>query len=168
MKLSLAAWLAVATVIIGSSCINPFAPRLDNSPAEVACDPSAIEGVFQCFQRAYSSRDTTLYGDLLDASFSFVFRDYEKGIDVTWGRDEELQITYGLFQNTQRLDLIWNNIVSISTDSTRVNVVRGFNLTVIFNPNDIQRADGYANLILERARSTDPWKIIRWRDESNF
>jgi hypothetical protein len=109
-----------------------------------------------------------LYGDLLAGNFSFVFRDYEQGIDITWGRDEELRTTYGLFQTAQRLDLIWNNIVSTSTDSTRLNILRGFNLTVTFNPSDIERVDGYANLTLERARSTDPWMIIGWRDESNF
>ena len=168
MKPSFLLWIALVPLLVSISCLNPFAPRLDNSPAEAACDPATVEGVFQCFQKSYSSRDTTLYGGLLEASFSFVYRDYDLGIDVTWGRDEELRTTYGLFQNAQRLDLIWNNIVSISTDSTRVNVVRGFNLTIIFNPNDIERVDGYANLTLERARITDPWKIIRWRDESNF
>ena len=163
-------WVIVpALLLLMSSCLNPFAPRLDNSLAQSACDPKDWEkGVFQCFQTAYSTRDTTSYGQLLDATFTFVYRDYEKGIDVTWGRDEELRTTYGLFQNAQRLDLIWNNIVSSSADSTRVNVVRGFNLTITFNPSDIERVDGYANLTLERARNTDPWKIIRWRDESNF
>jgi hypothetical protein len=169
MKPPFLLWIAFIPSLLSISCLNPFAPHLDNSPAETACDPTSVEGVFQCFQKSYSSRDTTLYGGLLEASFSFVYRDYDLGIDVTWGRDEELRTTYGLFQNAQRLDLIWNNIVSISTDySTRVNVVRGFNLTIIFNPNDIERVDGYANLTLERARITDPWKIIRWRDESNF
>ena len=161
-------WSVVLALLMSISCLNPFAPRLDNSPAQAACDPTSVEGVFQCFQKAYTSRDTTLYGGLLEANFSFVYRDYDLGIDITWGRDEELRTTYGLFQNAQRLDLIWNNIVSISTDSTRVNVVRGFNLTIIFNPNDIERVDGYANLTLERPRITDAWKIIRWRDESNF
>jgi len=99
----------------------------------------------------------------------FVYRDYDNGgIDVTWGRDTELRATFNLFQNAQRLDLIWNNIVSSSTDSTRVNIVRGFNLTVTFNPSDIQRVDGYANLTLDRPTVASPWKIIRWRDESNF
>jgi hypothetical protein len=97
-----------------------------------------------------------------------VYRDYDIGIDVTWGRDTEMRSTYGLFQNAQKLDLIWNNVVSSSLDSTRVNIVRGFNLTVTFNPSSIERVDGYANLTMERTRSTDPWKIIRWRDESNF
>lgn len=150
------------------SCLNPFAPRLDNSPATAACDPTIWSGVFQCFQKAYSSRDTTLYGSLLAGDFTFVYRDYEQGIDVTWGRDEELRTTYGLFHTAQRLDLIWNNIISTSADSTRLNIVRGFNLTIVFNPSDIERVDGYANLTLERSRNTDPWRIVRWRDESNY
>ncbi len=151
-----------------SGCFNPFAPGRDESPAESSCDPLTIPGIFQCFQTAYTFRDTTVYGQLLADNFIFVYRDYDVGIDVTWGRDEEMRVTYGLFRNAQRLDLIWNNIVSTSTDSTQVNVVRGFNLTITFNPLDIVRVDGYANMTFERARITDPWRIVRWRDESNF
>ncbi len=150
------------------SCVNPFAPRLDTSPAQSLCDPTSIEGAFRCLQVSYTFRDTTVYAPLLHESFTFIYRDYVEGIDVTWGRDEELRTTFGLFQNAQRLDLIWNNILSTSTDSTSVNVVRGFNLTVTFNPSDIQRVDGYANLTFTRTGTTAPWKIIRWRDESNY
>ncbi|MBI4534871.1 MAG: hypothetical protein HY708_01245 [Ignavibacteriae bacterium] len=156
------------TAILTAGCLNPFAPGIDRSPAQSSCDPSTVEGVFQCFQAAYTFRDTTVYGQLLDPNFIFVYRDYEIGIDVTWGRDEEMRATYGLFQNAQKLDLIWNNIVSTSTDSTRVNVVRGFNLTITFNPSSIERVDGYANLTFTRLTTADPWKILRWRDESNF
>ena len=79
-----------------------------------------------------------------------------------------MRTTYGLFQNVQRLDLIWNNIVSTSAESTRVNVVRGFSLTLVFNPSDIDQVAGMANLTFERARVSDPWKIVLWRDESNY
>lgn len=168
MKPSLHLLIAATTVVIISGCLNPFAPRLDTSPTEASLDPTTVEGVFRLFQKSYSTRDTTLYGELLAANFTFIYRDYEQGIDVSWGRDEELRTTYGLFQTAQRLDLIWNNIVSTSTDSTRLHVIRGFNLTVTFNPIDIERVDGVANLTLDRARGTDPWKIIAWRDESNF
>ncbi len=162
--------VAVLLMLLGfSHGCNPFAPGLDTSPATASCDPTTIEGVFRCMQVAYTFRDTTVYAPLLDPSFVFVFRDYENGgIDVTWGRDTELRTTFGLFQNAQRLDLIWNNIISSSSDSTRVNVIRGFNLTITFNPSDIVRVDGYANLTFDRATATSPYKIIRWRDESNF
>lgn len=156
-------------LFLNLTCKNPFAPGLDTSPATASCDPISIEGVFQCLQVAYTFRDTTVYSPLLDESFVFVYRDYDNGgIDATWGRDTELRTTFGLFQNVQRLDLIWNNIISTSTDSTRVNVVRGFNLTVIVNPAEIETIGGYANLTFDRPTTASPWKIIKWRDESNF
>jgi hypothetical protein len=158
--------LVAATVLFESGCLNPFAPGLDTSPAQSTCDPNSVDGIFRCFQTAYTFRDTTTYGQLLSRDFVFVYRDYDLGIDVTWGRDEEMRTTYGLFQNVQNLDLIWNNIISIAPDST--NVVRGFNLTITFNANDVIRVDGYANLTLVRGLATEPWKIARWRDESNF
>ncbi len=161
-------FLSTLGILLLWGCLNPFAPGLDESPGESTCDPNTIEGLFQCFQSAYTFRDTVLYGELIHPDFVFVYRNYDLGFDVTWGRDDEMRTTYGLFQNAQKLDLIWNNIVSTSAESTRVNVVRGFNLTVIFNPSNIERVDGYANFVFERTRSSDPWKIVRWRDESNF
>jgi hypothetical protein len=155
-------------LLLFASCINPFAPGRDETPGESTCDPHTIDGVFQCFRAAYSFRDTTLYGQLLDPNFVFVYRNYDLGIDVTWGRDDEMRTTYGLFQNAQKIDLIWNNIISSTTDSGMVTVVRGFNLTIVFNPSDVEWIDGYANLIFERAHVSDPWRIVRWRDESNF
>ena len=97
-----------------------------------------------------------------------MYRDYTQGIDITWGRDEEMRSTYGLFQNAQKLDLIWTNYVSSTSDSTTVDVLRGFTLTIVFNPSDIEQVDGYASLTLQRDRVSDPWKIFRWRDQSNF
>ena len=158
----------ILVIVAIPGCINPFAPGRDNSPGESTCDPHTIEGTFQCFRAAYTFRDTTVYGQLLDPQFIFVYRNYDLGVDVTWGRDDEIRTTFGLFQNTQKVDLIWNNIISSSADSTRVNIVRGFNLTIVFNPSNIERVDGYANLTFERNRISDPWRIIRWRDESNF
>lgn len=155
-------------VLCAAGCFNPFSPGLDNSPAVAACDPFTVDGVFRCFQAAYTFRDTTVYGQLLDADFVFVYRDYSLGVDITWGRDDEMRSTYGLFRNAQKLDLIWNNTTSSTSDSTTVNVIRGFNLTLTFNPGDIERVDGYANITMRRMRQSDPWKIIRWRDESNF
>jgi hypothetical protein len=163
-----AAAVLLIPVLFLAGCVNPFAPGRDESAAESACDPTTIPGIFQCFQAAYTFQDTTAYGPLLAENFVFVYRDYERGIDVTWGRDDEMRASYGLFRNAQRLDLIWNAVVSTSQDSNQVNVVRSFNLTITFNPTDVERVDGYANLTFERVRASDPWKIVRWRDESNF
>ncbi len=87
---------------------------------------------------------------------------------MSWGRDEEMRTTNGLFQNAQRLDLIWNNIVLITQDSATANVVRSFNLTITFNPTDVVRVDGRVNLSLRRDAVSEKWQITRWIDESNF
>lgn len=101
---------------------------------------------------------------MIDKNFNFIYRDYNLGVDVSWGRDEEMKVTYGLFQNTQRLDLVWNNIVSITGDSAKL--IRSFNLTITFNPTDIVYADGRVNL--ELSKDSGKWKILKWVDESNY
>jgi hypothetical protein len=153
------------------SC-NPFAPGLDESSDEsskLLSDQKTPDGIFQNLKYAYTLRDTSIYGQLLDGNFTFVYHDYDRSVDVTWGRDEEMRTTWGLFQNAQRLDILWNDVVSSSADSTNTKVMikRGFNLTVTFNPSDIVYVNGYANLTLERTRVQDPWMIVRWNDESN-
>ena len=165
----------IIAILVGATvaACNPFAPGLDTSDDDgfaLLGDQTTIEGVFQNIRYAYTFRDTTIYGQLLADEYTFIFRDYDRGVDVSWGRDEDMRTTYGLFQNVQRLDLVWNNIVSQSLDSlnTLSSVTRNFNLTVTFNPGDIIRVDGYANLSVARSKASDPWRIIRWRDESNF
>lgn len=156
-----------------SGCYNPFAPSEDRSTTEqssILADQHQPEGVFQNFKQAYAFQDSTIYGQVLAPNFIFVYRDYEKGTDVFWGRDEEIRTTYGLFQNIQRLDLVWNSVIasSVEPDSLKATITRNFNLTVTFSANDIVRVDGYAIWTLERAQTSDIWKITRWRDESNF
>jgi hypothetical protein len=152
------------------SCVNPFAPGLDRNTEEIELlqDQRTIEGVFQNFRYAYVFKDTVVYSRLLDENFVFVYRDYDKGQDISWGKVDEMRATYGLFRNTQNLDLIWNNIIVDSGDSLYRNVVRSFNLTITFNPADIVRIDGRANFILQRRTPEEPWLIAFWRDESNY
>jgi hypothetical protein len=152
-------------------CTNPFAPKLDDNFEDFTppvSDQKDIAGVFQNFQYSYTFKDTTFYSGLITSDFTFTYRDYDQGFDVTWGRDEEMRTTYGLFQNTQRLELIWNNIVLITEDSLSANIIRGFNLTITFNPTDVIRVDGRVNLTLKKDNVTKVWRINRWIDESNF
>jgi len=147
--------------------VNPFAPKLDteSDASGLISDRKQIDGVFTNLQYAYSFKDTTIYGEMLKDDFTFTYRDYELGVNVSWGRDEEMKVTYGLFQNSQKLDLIWNDIVAISSDST--NVVRSFNLTITFNPTDIILVDGKVNLTLAKDAEAK-WYLVQWIDESNF
>jgi hypothetical protein len=99
------------------TCLNPFAPGWDNEAGQQICpNLTEVEGVFCNFKNAYSFKDTTIYGSLLSQNFTFIFRDYDRGIDVSWGRDDEMRTTYGLFQSAQSLSIIWNNIIAESGD----------------------------------------------------
>jgi len=79
-----------------------------------------------------------------------------------------MRATNGLFQNSQRIELIWNNIVLSTIDSLNANIIRSFNLTITYNPTNIDRADGRVNLTLRKNTDTKKWQIVRWIDESNF
>lgn len=150
---------------------NPFAPEIDtgsDTGEQLISDQMTVDGVFQNFRYAYTFKDTTIYGGLLAQEFIFSYRDYDKLVDLSWGRDEDMRITSRLFENAQNLNLVWNNIVGFSGDSLRANVSRTFNLTVTFNPSDIVRVDGRVSLDLRRSSTMQPWKMTLWKDESNF
>lgn len=152
-------------------CKNPFAPALDSSGFEggsALSDLKTIDGIFQNFQYAYTFKDTTIYGKLIASDFIFTYRDYDQGVDVSWGRDEEMKTTFGLFESSQRLDLIWNNEVLDSRDSVNAIIVRAFNLTITFNATDVIRINGRVNLSLRKNLDTETWAIVKWIDESNF
>lgn len=157
-------------VVFLLSCTNPFAPQLADIKQEkpLFSDQSTIQGVFDNFRLAYQFKDTLMYGKLLDDSFIFIYRNYDKGIDNNWGRDEDLITTNGLFRAAQNLDLIWNDVVISAGDSLIQDISRGFTLTIVFNPSDIVTVQGRVVLTMKRDSTTLPWKISVWKDESNY
>jgi hypothetical protein len=159
---------AFLTAIISmQSCDNLFSPSLDETPSvSIITDQMTVDGVFQNFKYAYTFKDTSVYSGLLTDNFLFIYRDYETGFDVTWDKPVEMKTTNGLFQNAQKLEIIWNNIVVQAGDSININVKRSFNLTVTFNPGNIVRLYGFADMNLFRAVPGDQWRIRKWRDES--
>lgn len=161
--------IAVAA-LIAVSCDNPFAPGLaDNAGFDaVIGDQRNIEGVFKNFRYAYTFKDTSVYGNLLDEEFIFVYRNYDRGVDVSWGREEDMRSTAGLFAAAQNLDLIWNEIAVQIGDSVLLDISRSFSLTITFSPEDVVRLDGRANFRLKRDDPEEVWKIVRWRDETNY
>ncbi|GBD06786.1 hypothetical protein HRbin21_00591 [bacterium HR21] len=153
-----------------AGCVNPFAPRLveGEPPAGVIGDQRTLEGLFQNFRIAYVLRDTVLYGQLLDSAFTFTYRNYERGVDVSWGRQEDMRATAGLFRAAQQIELLWHEIVASYGDSLRHDVSRSFALTITFSPVDVVRIYGRATFRVQRARPEDPWRIVAWRDESFY
>ncbi len=168
-KIYLIKSLFITTLLITLSCTNPFAPKIVDSITDgILSDQMTIEGVFDNFRYAYMFKDTVVYGRLLSDDFVFVFRNYDKGVDVSWGRNEDMISTHRLFNATQNIELIWNNVLTPSGDSLLVEVSRGFTLTIIFNPADIVRIQGRAVFRLRRNDVNSPWLIVMWRDESNY
>jgi hypothetical protein len=162
--------LTIISILLISSCDNPFAPKLNRTDGSngTLSNQETIEGLFDNFRYAYIFKDTLVYGDVLDADFVFIYRNYEKGTDESWGREQEMLTSYRLFQATQNLDLVWNEILVNVGDSLLRDVSRSFNLNIVFNPSDIVRINGIANFRLKRNQSDRKWRIVSWRDESNF
>lgn len=161
-------YIILILVIMITACTNPFAPGLKSGDGgqDVISDQTTVEGVFQNFRYAYITKDTMIYGRLLAPEFTFVYRNHEKALDVSWGREEDMLTTYRMFQSVQNIDLIWNEVLISVGDSTVRDISRSFVLTITFNPSDVYTIFGRANMRLQR--NDGIWQILRWRDESNY
>ncbi len=162
----------IVSILVVYACTNPFAPRIADVTADVPVisDQTTVDGVFENFRYAYIFKDTVVYGNLLANDFTFIFTNYnnETFADESWGRDEDMITTAGLFHAAQSLDLIWNEVIVAAGDSLLKVLSRGYTLTIVFNPNDIITVQGRAKFTLKRDSTYLPWKIFEWRDESNY
>jgi hypothetical protein len=150
------------------SC-NPFSPALDETSTPVQFgDPHTISGFFQAFKYAYEFKDTTTYGTLLAPDFTFSYRNYDRGVDVTWGRDDEMRTTATLFNNAEAISLQWGNVLDSGGTQTSFDVTISFSLDITFNASDIEHVDGRAVFHLERASPSDIWRAKHWQDESSL
>jgi hypothetical protein len=163
---SLILYIAI-TISLLSSCTNPFAPSLAEGSHEIITDQKTIDGLFENFRYAYIFKDTLVYGNLLAENFTFTYHNYEKNVDVSWGRSEDMMTTYGLFSAAQTVDLIWNQVVISIGDSTRMNITRGFTLKINFNSSYSEDIIGRVNLFIIREGAGKIWQIESWIDESN-
>ena len=157
--------VAALAVLVGC---NPFAPSVNQTGSTTQFgDPHTISGYFQAFQYAYQFRDTILYGSLLAPNFIFSFHDYNQGIDIQWGRDDEMRATALLFQSTT-LTLLWGDVLDAEGNPTDSTVTRAFSLDVTFNEGDIEHVNGKAVFHLQRPTLSDLWQAVSWQDESTF
>jgi hypothetical protein len=164
--------LYILLVIAATGACNPFAPSLEEGDpfGSLFGDPTTIDGFFTNFQNAYELRDLSLYEPLLDSTFTFIYYDHDAQVERHWSFAQDLQSTRRLFQNAAIVRLRWNNIMSSDffDEGRQVRVVRSFNLMITLDANEVFRGDGNVNFHLARPDTTAPWKLLRWRDESDF
>ena len=168
---------AALALLIGSlgilcAACNPFAPALEEGDpfGNLLGDPTTIDGFFTNFKTAYELRDMSLYEPLLDSSFIFTYNDFDVQVDKQWGFAQEIESTRRLFQNASLIRLQWNQIISqnLFDNNLSARVVRSFSLNISLEAGDGFRGDGNVNFVLTRKAEGAPWKLLRWRDESEF
>ena len=98
-------FVAITGVMFG--CLNPFAPKIENTPDVnlLITEQKSVDDVLQNFKLAYFFRDSLLYSDLLDSSFIFIYYDPNvetSGRFVNWGRDTDLRTTGRLVPRIRR------------------------------------------------------------------
>lgn len=164
-------FLFLISYCLGVVSCNPFAPAYDPdglANANLLGDPTSIDGFFQFFQNAYELRDTSLYGQLFSADFTFTYYDFEQGQEISWDRDTELNISYNLFRAVQQVNLDWNFYNQLDTNDVEAFVVRNFNLTIVENEETAFSSTGRARFRLKRQQPGLPWQAYSWFDDSDF
>ncbi|GAA4041439.1 hypothetical protein GCM10022409_29290 [Hymenobacter glaciei] len=166
--------VAVIGLLLVVPACNPFAPALDEVPAdqnELLGNPVYVRGFFDRFRAAYQLRDSTLYGQLLSPRFVFTYRDFAANVDRSWTRDVDANTTYRLFKAARSTNLQWTQYLPSSdtlTSDTLATVERSFLLTIEQRDNERYSGSGTARLVLVRKHRTDPWRMRSWYDRSEF
>ena len=166
--------LAGIGLVLTVPACNPFAPALDEVPAdqnELLGNPVYVRGFFDRFRASYQLRDSTLYGQLLHPRFRFTYRDFAANLDRSWTRDVDANTTYRLFKAARSINLQWTQYLpssdTISSD-TLASVERSFLLTIEQRDNERFSGAGTARLVLVRKNRNDPWRMRSWYDAVNF
>jgi len=155
-----------AGIALAIACLNPFAPKLGDVSTNldlILTEQTSPEDVLVNFRYAYILKDSLVYRDLLDDDFVFVWRDHDNDQFVSWGKEEDIKTTVGLFNAFNVVSLVWNttNYITYSADSTEAEMSKQFILTL---GSDI-RITGDAQFFF-RQLSNGVWKITRWVDKS--
>jgi hypothetical protein len=166
----------ICLTFLSISC-NPFAPELLDEGFVIngfsITDQAAPKDVLTNFRYAYVFKDSLIYIDLLDSSFTFISKNYGTNppSDILWGRDTDIRATVGLFRHFNSLDLTWGQdflIDSLYTysDSLSSEVIVTFQLT-FDDGQEIPTIKGEA-VFKFRKQNSGRWKITRWEDLSSF
>jgi hypothetical protein len=182
--------LGLATMFIGGSCFNPFAPTQAESrflapilPQNDSDDTVAVKNVLTNFKYAYENRDIDVYENCLDADFVFIYIDQDR-----YGQIERVEVPRdgisGDINRTRRLFEIFDEIrldtwvvlgnIESDTGSThpgevwmKCNVLFHLSLRDVsgdYNYSQFE-ANGWAIFKFKRSRDGN-MRIRSWEDQS--
>jgi hypothetical protein len=171
-------WLGLIGLygLLGSSCLNPFAPALDNELAgDLITGQATPEEALTNFKYAYIFKDSLLYSNLLDSSFVFQYFDPEQGasgIFVSWTREVDLKTTGRLLRTFDAINLEWLN--TIATDTLRdvegniknISLSKSFQLDLASSGARFS-VNGFALFTFRQSPSDGKWRIVLWVDKSD-
>lgn len=154
------------------SCFNPFAPRLEKSLEfeQLITEQKTPEDVLTNFAYAYTFKDSSLYSELLDSSFVFLYFDPNYGTSgrfANWNRDVDLLTTGRLFRNYDVIDLVWNSTIYSFEEENFSELSKSFQLNLV-NDEETINITGNAIFSFRKNLKDEKWRIIRWKDESRL
>ncbi|MCH8286888.1 hypothetical protein IIB79_10230 [candidate division KSB1 bacterium] len=117
LKGALVSFALLNLIVLWVTCFNPFAPKLGEISSNLNVFLTAQqtpEEVLSNFQFAYTLKDSLVYRDVLDDDFVFVYRDLDNDVFVSWGKEEDVTATVGLFNTFTVIILVWNSTNFIS------------------------------------------------------
>ena len=167
----------IINLIFFGDCLNPFAPKIEKSLElnQLITEQKTPEEVLTNFKYAYTFKDSSLYSNLLDSSFVFLYFDPNYGSSgrfVSWGRDEDLLTTGRLFRNFNIIDLIWHSTIYSFPDTLKektsfAELSKSFHLSLVSSKETIS-ITGNAIFSFIKNQSDSRWRIVRWKDESDL
>jgi hypothetical protein len=163
------------------NCLNPFAPKLEESPGLefLITDQANPEEVLQNFKLAYLFRDSVLYSDVIDSSFTFYYWDTNidaSGIQGHWGRDTDLKTTGRLFRIFDMINLNWESSVYTDTldwnpaqEPVKIEIIERFALKLGQSTEGLDYDIwGKALFTFKKNPFDNKWRISHWKDESFY
>lgn len=168
-------------------CWNPFAPTegdILGGSSVTLTNQQSPEEVLENMRYAYIYRDSLIYSQIIDTGFVFIYYDPDLGGSGDynfWGRDVELRTTSRLFHAYNHFNLIWNATLfseyraqgvvldSLPDEAAQIAAADEARFTKTFDLDIGTDIHVTGNAIFSFRKGADAlWRIVRWRDESDY
>lgn len=166
----------MVAILVAAGCGTERVLRPDGSTVATTYRPSNLpENVIANLETAYRNRDIEAFARLLAPEFTFRFQPGDVPVvgRSSWGREEEIESTRGLFES-ERVENIEIRLEYLPAEKTtepglehtmRIRVDRAF-LRVI-EKSIVHEVPGHPQeFFLRRGHGNHPnqWVIVEWRD----